>query len=75
MNDVSCGVISFLHFVTINAFADGHTDGRKDGQKGRSNTMRCVTCSRKVNKRDTADVLIVDHVAGMLELSSVHYIY
>jgi len=50
MNDLLCGIsyvgTSFFRFVTKYAF-----DRQSDGQKGISNTVRCITCSRAVKMK------------------------
>ena len=40
---------ALFSFVTIHA-SDGRTDGQTDRQNSDSNAVRCITCSRTVNK-------------------------
>ena len=51
---VSCGIkisaVQSFSFLTIHT-SGRQTDGRKDGQKCDSNTVRCITCSRTVKTR------------------------
>jgi len=52
MNDLSCGIIMWaqVSFVLsrFTRMAAQQTDGRTNGQKGIGNTVRCITCSRRV---------------------------